>query len=322
MTSLDKYFKRLELEPGASLDQIKQAYRDLAQIWHPDRYSHNPRLRTKAEERFKDINEAYQKLTSEARNFSYTQPPQPKQNTTRSEPPRSPPPAPQPETPAKKHWGRIIFPIISLFLIRSCFDARHSPNPPTHSYLTYQQPTLAPTIKPPTPAEAVFHMETAPIPKFDIFDQLPAIPSTPNDDHAKLTTPIVIQTPPSSQTIQSIPSAEFKNIELSFSRPGPEVRGTLRNNTEWSITGASVVVIRQYVPVFTPDDLVITLAVDYHSFDVKIPSGVIPPFTTQEIAVDIGHYLDSYEDSRYGNPSIRFRAKSGVTLESLRGYLQ
>ena len=64
MSSLDQYFETLELKPGASLAEIKQAYRDLAQIWHPDRYSHNPRLRTKAEERFKNINEAYQKLSS------------------------------------------------------------------------------------------------------------------------------------------------------------------------------------------------------------------------------------------------------------------
>jgi curved DNA-binding protein CbpA len=52
----------LDLPPGFSLEDLKQAYKDLAQVWHPDRFSHNPRLQQKAEEKLKQINEAYTQL--------------------------------------------------------------------------------------------------------------------------------------------------------------------------------------------------------------------------------------------------------------------
>jgi DnaJ-class molecular chaperone len=38
---------------------IKQAYKDLVNVWHPDRFEHNAGLRHRAEGRFKDIQEAY-----------------------------------------------------------------------------------------------------------------------------------------------------------------------------------------------------------------------------------------------------------------------
>jgi TonB family protein len=52
----------LEVAPGASSDEIKQAYRDLSKVWHPDRFSNDPRLQEKAEERIKQINLAYRRL--------------------------------------------------------------------------------------------------------------------------------------------------------------------------------------------------------------------------------------------------------------------
>jgi hypothetical protein len=60
----DVYYQVLEIEPGASPDEIKQAYRDLALVWHPDRFFDNPRLRQKAEEKLKRINVAYEFLKS------------------------------------------------------------------------------------------------------------------------------------------------------------------------------------------------------------------------------------------------------------------
>ena len=42
--------------------KLSQAYKELVQIWHPDRYVHNPRLQHKAEAKFKEINLAYQNL--------------------------------------------------------------------------------------------------------------------------------------------------------------------------------------------------------------------------------------------------------------------
>lgn len=52
-------FAILELPPESSLTEVKAAYRDLAQVWHPDRFQNSPRLRDKAQEKMKTINEAY-----------------------------------------------------------------------------------------------------------------------------------------------------------------------------------------------------------------------------------------------------------------------
>ncbi len=41
---------------------MKRAYRDLAKVWHPDRFVDNPRLQKKATERLVEINIAYQEL--------------------------------------------------------------------------------------------------------------------------------------------------------------------------------------------------------------------------------------------------------------------
>lgn len=62
MDTLRRYYKVLGVEPGAPLAEVRRAYRDLALVWHPDRFSSNPRLRTKAQEQFKQINAAYTAL--------------------------------------------------------------------------------------------------------------------------------------------------------------------------------------------------------------------------------------------------------------------
>jgi hypothetical protein len=49
----------LGLDQGASESDVRQAYRDLAKVWHPDRFEHDRRLRAKAEEEFKRISLAY-----------------------------------------------------------------------------------------------------------------------------------------------------------------------------------------------------------------------------------------------------------------------
>jgi TonB family protein len=52
----------LEVEPGASAEEIRQAYRDQTKVWHPDRFSNDIRLQKKAEERIRQINSAYRRL--------------------------------------------------------------------------------------------------------------------------------------------------------------------------------------------------------------------------------------------------------------------
>jgi hypothetical protein len=58
-------FSVLGLQPDASTIDIKAAYRDLAQINHPDRFGGNERLRRKADEQMKEINQAYKHVTGE-----------------------------------------------------------------------------------------------------------------------------------------------------------------------------------------------------------------------------------------------------------------
>jgi len=107
----------LEITPTATLADIKKAWHEQIQVWHPDRFSHSPSLHRKAEIRTQQINQAYQTLSDPAARERYdarTQPqaapsptPQtparpasPTQRTTTTPPPR-PQPAPRPRRGAR-----------------------------------------------------------------------------------------------------------------------------------------------------------------------------------------------------------------------------
>ena len=53
----------LGISPEAGAGEIRQAYRDLVQVWHPDRFQEE-RLKTLAERRLREINRAYELLHS------------------------------------------------------------------------------------------------------------------------------------------------------------------------------------------------------------------------------------------------------------------
>lgn len=55
-------YRVLGLPRTASREEVHAAYRDLAQVWHPDRFQHSERLRAKADRNFARINEAYEML--------------------------------------------------------------------------------------------------------------------------------------------------------------------------------------------------------------------------------------------------------------------
>jgi hypothetical protein len=59
---IESCYKILDLAPGASEEEIKKAYRILVKVWHPDRFSQDPKLQKKAQEKLKEINLAYEKL--------------------------------------------------------------------------------------------------------------------------------------------------------------------------------------------------------------------------------------------------------------------
>jgi len=55
-------YEVLGVSPDASDDEIKKTYRDLARKYHPDNYQNNP-LADLAEEKMKEINQAYDAIT-------------------------------------------------------------------------------------------------------------------------------------------------------------------------------------------------------------------------------------------------------------------
>jgi DnaJ-like protein len=63
-TELGRPYEVLGVKPGVSDRELKAAHRDLAKVWHPDRFQHDPRLQEKAQEKLKEINEAYEQLLS------------------------------------------------------------------------------------------------------------------------------------------------------------------------------------------------------------------------------------------------------------------
>lgn len=93
------YYRVLELRPTATPADIRKAWHEQMQVWHPDRFAHSPDLQRKAQARTQLINQAYQTLSDASARARYdllrqpsatpgatTTPPRP------AEPPRPHPP--------------------------------------------------------------------------------------------------------------------------------------------------------------------------------------------------------------------------------------
>jgi DnaJ-class molecular chaperone len=59
---LCKHLETLELKPGASWEEIKVSYRELVQIWHPDRFHGNANLQERSHQKLQNINASYEAL--------------------------------------------------------------------------------------------------------------------------------------------------------------------------------------------------------------------------------------------------------------------
>jgi len=82
----------LGLEREYTDEQLKEAHRTLAQVWHPDRFQQNEKLRKRSEREMQRINEAFQALNSK--------------KNTHSEPPPTPKSSAPPPSNASKRSTR------------------------------------------------------------------------------------------------------------------------------------------------------------------------------------------------------------------------
>jgi len=71
MTTKRDYYEILGVQKGASVDEIKRAYRSLALKYHPDRVSSDKKK--EAEDRFKEISESYAVLSDPQKKSQYDQ---------------------------------------------------------------------------------------------------------------------------------------------------------------------------------------------------------------------------------------------------------
>jgi len=147
MDDLSDFYRILEVGPNASLAEIKQAYRELARVWHPDRFPNDARLQQKAQEKLKQINVAYERICGRGAHeprrpaTSTTGPtPQPRQTTSQWTPPKPSPGAAQsvppkaqrtswfwgPVGPPKINWGKVVLFLITAAVISLLVIARIS----------------------------------------------------------------------------------------------------------------------------------------------------------------------------------------------------
>src|SRR4051794_25196065 len=67
-------YRILGVRSDATEEEIRQAYHDLARVWHPDRFQSDPRLQQVAQERLREIIAAYRTLKGATRRKSEEQP--------------------------------------------------------------------------------------------------------------------------------------------------------------------------------------------------------------------------------------------------------
>jgi hypothetical protein len=124
----DKAYELLGVKPGVSNRELKAAHRDLAKVWHPDRFLHDPRLQEKAQEKLKEINEAYELLSSG--------------KTPRSAPSPRGYSQPQRQTPRRRSgsWAAVLLVFIAVFAVTTKILLDRRTHQPVQEPAVVEQP--------------------------------------------------------------------------------------------------------------------------------------------------------------------------------------
>jgi hypothetical protein len=151
---LSECYRILELDRGASHDDVKRSYRELVKVWHPDRFVGDLNLQKKAEEKLKQINLAYAWICKGEAAGSRRK--SPHAETRASQADEQPPPPSQAATAPATNWGRRIVPlavtIVIIAVIKAVFSTSDRPRRQTTSYASpYNQPSRSYSA-PETPA--------------------------------------------------------------------------------------------------------------------------------------------------------------------------
>ena len=181
--NLTECYRILELAPGATQEEVKRSYRELVKVWHPDRFTGDPKLQKKAQEKLKQINLAYEwickgeaggprrrtahagKNASQAGEQSRPSGSSSSTNNrseSRAEAPRQPPPPTQPTPAPTTNWGRRIVQfavtVVIIAVIKAVFSTSDRPrrqttdyappnNQPSQSYRAPETPAVQPMPK-------------------------------------------------------------------------------------------------------------------------------------------------------------------------------
>jgi hypothetical protein len=66
-SSCQTFYVKLGLPVEATQAELKQRYRDLCIVWHPDRFEHNAKMKDKATKEFQEIQQAFSHISAHVR---------------------------------------------------------------------------------------------------------------------------------------------------------------------------------------------------------------------------------------------------------------
>ncbi len=227
MSDIDQHLRVLGLEPGASLAEAEQAYKDAVQVSDPGRYS-DARLRKRAEERLLEINEAFAALQTFLLARSSTgkpsvQHPDTRQASRSNEQPTlagtgvQPPGAITDATPSttpsvRARWPMVLW-LIAAVIVVFVIVRLHTPS------TTSVSEQSAPSTSPGAPS-----LSPAPIPQSPVLIPAPAPPTiTPPSRSPGNQTP---STPLSPGLRENSPTKSPQPSSPPSIAPGPEQTGT------------------------------------------------------------------------------------------------